>query len=92
MAASPPPEPTDFAGVYDVLYDDPAFRTAQLVFLGQVFGPPPARLLDAGCGTGAHLAGLAAQGYAVAGLIPTPCVLRMPALTSREPQGILETT
>ena len=68
MAANPPPELTDFAGVYDVLYDDAAFRAAQLAFLGQVFGPPPARLLDAGCGTGAHLAGLAALGYAVVGL------------------------
>ncbi len=72
MAASPQSEPASFAGVYDVLYDDPAFRAAQLAFLGQVFGSPPARLLDAGCGTGAHLAGLAALGYTVVGLDADP--------------------
>lgn len=77
MAASPQSEPASFAGVYDALYDDPAFRAAQLAFLGQVFGPPPARLLDAGCGTGAHLAGLAALGYTVVGLDADPRMLQV---------------
>lgn len=72
MAASPRPELIDFAGVYDVLYDDPAFHVAQLALLGQILGPPPARLLDAGCGTGAHLAGMAARGYTVVGLDADP--------------------
>ncbi len=72
MAASPRSEPSGFADVYDALYDDPAFRAAQAAFLEHIFGPPPARLLDAGCGTGAHLAGLAARGYAVTGLDADP--------------------
>lgn len=77
MAASPQPEPASFAGVYDVLYADPAFRAAQMAFLAQVFGPPPARLLDAGCGTGAHVRALATAGYCVAGLDADPRMLHV---------------
>lgn len=71
MPAMPRREPGSFgfAEVYDVLYEnDTAFRAAQLDFLGSVFGAPPARLLDAGCGTGGHLLALGAAGYSVVGL------------------------
>ncbi len=63
------PAKTSFAYVYDALYDDPAFLQAQLDFLTGVFGAPPGRgaLLDVGCGTGTHVAGLRALGYPVVG-------------------------
>jgi SAM-dependent methyltransferase len=46
--------------------------------------PPPARLLDVGCGTGALAARLAARGYEVTGLDPSEGMLRI--LGERAPE------
>ena len=78
MPASLPLEQIRFPDVYDVLYgDDFALHAAQLAFLKAIFGAPPARLLDAGCGTGQQLGDLAAAGYAVVGLDVEPRMLRI---------------
>jgi ubiquinone/menaquinone biosynthesis C-methylase UbiE len=71
-AAMPDRNPAErFAEVYDVLYsasaDDP-FLTVQLAFLLRYLGEPSASILDAGCGTGRHVAPLAQRGYRVVGL------------------------
>lgn len=69
---------TSFAGVYDTLYtDDGPFLQAQLAFLGSIFNPAAGMLLDAGCGTGKHLAALIAMGYAAVGLDVDFLMLRM---------------
>lgn len=53
------------AGVYHLLF--PA-RPAQLDFLAQLAGPPPARVLDVACGTGEYVAALLQRGYDAAGV------------------------
>lgn len=65
-----------FAEVYDVIYDGPpAFIEAQVAFLTARLGPAPAVLLDAGCGTGRHVAALGARGYTVIGVDAGPAML-----------------
>jgi SAM-dependent methyltransferase len=64
-----------FAGVYDALYDDPAFIAARSDYLCAVLGPPDRPLLDAGCGTGAQVDALGARGYRVVGLDRDPKML-----------------
>jgi SAM-dependent methyltransferase len=57
-----------FAGVYDAIYADPAFLTAQLAFLASAFAGVSDPLLDAGCGTGQHLVPLCKRGYRIVGM------------------------
>ena len=58
-----------FARVYDVIYNGPpAFWDVQADFLTGCLGAAPQAVLDAGCGTGRHLAILAARGYQMTGL------------------------
>ena len=67
---------TSFAYVYDALYGaDTLFLRAQLDFLRSVFGPPSGPLLDVGCGTGTHVAGLSQLGYSVVGMDVDPLML-----------------
>ncbi len=65
------------------VYDEslPAHVTAHYLakrtrFVLELF-PPPARLLDVGCGTGALAAELAARGYEATGLDPSEGMLRV---------------
>lgn len=58
-----------FASVYDTLYGgDGPFLQTQLAFFDSIFDASAGILLDAGCGTGKHLAALAAAGYRIVGL------------------------
>jgi SAM-dependent methyltransferase len=65
-----------FATAYDVIYREPqAFYDAQLGFARARFGGAPARLLDAGCGTGRHVIALARSGHTVVGLDISPAMI-----------------
>jgi SAM-dependent methyltransferase len=64
-----------FAGVYDAIYDAPAFLAAQLAFLEDTFAGARDLLLDAGCGTGRHLVPLCKRGYRVVGVDLSPAML-----------------
>jgi SAM-dependent methyltransferase len=67
-----------FAAVYDAIYDGPVtFYAAQIAFLADRLGPPPACILDAGCGTGRHVLALAERGYRVLGLDASAAMLRV---------------
>ena len=57
-----------FARVYDAIYADPAFLAAQLAFLESAFSGVSGPLLDAGCGTGRHMAPLCRRGHHVMGV------------------------
>ena len=52
----------EHAALYDTVFADPVGDWVDVV-VG--VAPPPATLLDAGCGTGRHAEALAARGYAV---------------------------
>jgi SAM-dependent methyltransferase len=70
--------PIGFAGVYDLIYAGPvAFYAAQMRFLLERLGPVPARILDAGCGTGRHVLALARRGYQVWGVDADPAMLHV---------------
>jgi ubiquinone/menaquinone biosynthesis C-methylase UbiE len=60
----------DFARHYDRIIRRP--NAARIAFIGTAFAShgivPPARILDAGCGTGAFSIGLARRGYSVTGI------------------------
>jgi SAM-dependent methyltransferase len=64
-----------FAGVYDVIYADPAFLAAQLAFLERAFAGVSGPLLDAGCGTGRHLMPLCKRSHRVVGVDISPAML-----------------
>ncbi len=64
-----------FAGVYDILYDNPVFVERRTDFLLSVLGPADGLLLDAGCGTGSQIEALEARGRAVIGLENDPRML-----------------
>jgi SAM-dependent methyltransferase len=66
-----------FASVYDAIYAAPAFLAAQLAFLESAFGARSDPLLDAGCGTGRHLAPLCGRGYRVVGADISPAMLEV---------------
>lgn len=67
-----------WADIYDVLYGtesrsaaagvNAALLAAQMAYLQRRLPPPPARVLDAGCGTGRHLLPLAQVGYRAVGV------------------------
>jgi SAM-dependent methyltransferase len=66
-----------FAWAYDLLVDRPVAEESAAVAAMLTNGgvPPPARVLDAGCGTGRHAAALAAHGYRLIGLDRSPALL-----------------
>ena len=66
---------SDFARCYDLLFG--AADEACLDFVQQVV-PPPAALLDAGCGTGPYAEALAARGYRVVAVDREGELLRAP--------------
>ncbi len=53
---------------YDRTFDGNALFLTDTRFLDDVLPPPPARVIDLGCGTGRHALHLARQGYAVTAL------------------------
>jgi SAM-dependent methyltransferase len=57
-----------FAGVYDILYDNPLFYARRTDFILSALGPEGGLLLDAGCATGRQIEELQARGRAVIGL------------------------
>jgi SAM-dependent methyltransferase len=76
-----------WSNVYDVLYGseatgsavagiNAAFLAAQMAYLQQNLPAPPARVLDAGCGTGRHLLALAQSGHRTVGLDASDAMLR----------------
>jgi SAM-dependent methyltransferase len=68
---------SEFGWAYDLLVDDPAEPWADVVeaALRRHGVGIPARVLDAGCGTGRHAAALAARGHDVVLLEPSPELL-----------------
>ncbi len=60
---------TEFAAHYDALFGAPDLASLDFV---QAAVPPPATLLDAGCGTGQYAATLASRGYNVVALDREP--------------------
>jgi len=66
-----------FAWAYDHLVDRPVAEESAAMAAMLVDGgvSPPARVLDAGCGTGRHAAVLAALGYRVLGVDRSPALL-----------------
>jgi SAM-dependent methyltransferase len=66
----------DSAEWYDRSINWDARLKRELPFLKEVFGPPgPGGILDAGCGTGRHVAALAQAGYRTVGLDLSPDML-----------------
>jgi SAM-dependent methyltransferase len=85
---SPPSgPPAAYAALYDVLYAEPGLLDAQTGYVIAQIGPPPARVLDAGCGTGRLAVRLAREGYAVVGLDRDPAMLRVAAGMIDRPGG-----
>jgi SAM-dependent methyltransferase len=68
----------DYAAAYDVLYQDKDYL-AECDLIERVFNTygdgPVRRVLDLGCGTGAHAVPLAQRGYAVTGVDRSPQML-----------------
>jgi SAM-dependent methyltransferase len=74
----------NYAAVYDVIHEsEPAFLRTQLAFLEHRLGGCQA-LLDAGCGTGRHLAALARAGFRMTGLDASQAML---AVAQTKPGG-----
>lgn len=61
----------------------PWSTAAAAPLLGRLAGPGPGRCLDLGCGTGVHLAGLAAAGWSVVGIDASADQLRLARQRSR---------
>jgi SAM-dependent methyltransferase len=61
---------SEYAGVYDALYENKDYEAEAAFVLDQMHGhvPDHANLLDLGCGTGLHAVALAKRGYFVTGI------------------------
>lgn len=68
--------PLTFADVYDRIYDDSDFLTAQMAFLTGLLAGTEGPVLDAGCGTGLHVLALRKRGLRSVGLDADPFMLQ----------------
>src|ERR1017187_7625203 len=69
---------TNLAPLYDYIIKRPAKKRVVAIrdFFAERAIVPPAKLLDAGCGTGEYSIGLAQQGFSIVGVDISPELLK----------------